>query len=64
MLAFLTLSLSIGIVACSKDESPMTTGQIADKDGDGVADKDDACPNVPGPASSQGCPNPGERGHL
>ena len=29
-----------------------------DSDGDGVADPDDACVNVPGPASNDGCPLP------
>ena len=29
-----------------------------DKDKDGVLDKDDACPNVPGPVANQGCPWP------
>lgn len=29
----------------------------ADKDGDGVLDMDDKCPDVPGPASGNGCPD-------
>jgi OmpA-OmpF porin, OOP family len=29
-----------------------------DSDGDGVADKDDKCPTVAGPASNAGCPEP------
>jgi outer membrane protein OmpA-like peptidoglycan-associated protein len=29
---------------------------MPDKDGDGVADDIDKCPNVAGPASNQGCP--------
>jgi OOP family OmpA-OmpF porin len=29
-----------------------------DNDNDGVLDVDDACPNVPGPASNHGCPLP------
>lgn len=29
-----------------------------DKDGDGVLDKDDRCPTVPGPRENQGCPWP------
>jgi outer membrane protein OmpA-like peptidoglycan-associated protein len=28
-----------------------------DADGDGVLDADDKCPNIPGPASSMGCPD-------
>ncbi|GAC1602737.1 MAG: hypothetical protein NVS4B10_15000 [Myxococcales bacterium] len=40
---------------------PVATGPAAppplpDRDGDGVADEDDACPDQPGPASNQGCP--------
>jgi outer membrane protein OmpA-like peptidoglycan-associated protein len=31
---------------------------IPDRDGDGVPDKIDKCPDVPGPASNQGCPIP------
>ena len=30
--------------------------QVVDADGDGVADKDDACPNEAGTAATQGCP--------
>ncbi len=33
-------------------------GALADRDGDGVADAADACPEVPGPAA--GCPNDGD----
>lgn len=29
----------------------------ADRDGDGVIDTDDKCPDIPGPASSKGCPD-------
>ena len=31
--------------------------KIRDKDGDGIADKDDKCPNEPGTAATQGCPD-------
>ncbi len=31
----------------------------ADRDGDGVLDVDDRCPERPGPAEYQGCPSPG-----
>jgi hypothetical protein len=29
-----------------------------DKDGDGIADKDDKCPDVAGPKENAGCPWP------
>ena len=38
-----------GLVYAPHDTSP-------DRDGDGVPDKDDRCPDQPGPASNQGCP--------
>ncbi len=31
-------------------------GDCKDRDGDGVCDKDDACPDEPGPADNDGCP--------
>jgi OmpA-OmpF porin, OOP family len=36
-----------------------------DKDGDGVLDKDDQCPSLPGPAENRGCPReaPKDRDH-
>ncbi len=36
-----------------------------DKDGDGVLDKDDQCPSLPGPAENRGCPveGPKDRDH-
>jgi len=60
-------SLSKKAVALSKDcapkqvlvkEPPKLVVQIeeTDKDGDGVLDKDDNCPMLPGPASNHGCP--------
>ncbi len=59
LLVLLTLSMCPQFLACSKEDSPQTAGQNVDSDGDGVADKDDACPHVAGPASFQGCPGPG-----
>ncbi|GAC1343766.1 MAG: hypothetical protein NVSMB23_17930 [Myxococcales bacterium] len=35
---------------------PAAPPPLPDRDGDGVADEDDACPDQPGPASNQGCP--------
>ncbi len=39
-------------------EQPQLVVKIdeTDKDGDGVLDKDDRCPSLPGPAENQGCP--------
>jgi outer membrane protein OmpA-like peptidoglycan-associated protein len=39
-------------------EQPQVVVKIeeTDKDGDGVLDKDDACPLLPGPAENKGCP--------
>ena len=43
----------------SASTSPATTGSGGplDRDGDGILDKDDKCPNAPGPAP-EGCPKP------
>ena len=44
---------------------PKTPPPPPDKDGDGIADKDDACPDQPGPATSDpktnGCPPPADK---
>ncbi len=41
----------------AQEASPQPKGvALADKDGDGVPDADDLCPDVPGPASNHGCP--------
>ncbi|WP_158267067.1 OmpA family protein [Chitinophaga niastensis] len=34
---------------------------IIDSDGDGIPDKEDACPNVPGFAENKGCPYPAKK---
>ncbi|HZZ85390.1 MAG TPA: OmpA family protein [Anaeromyxobacteraceae bacterium] len=39
-----------------KAEKPAVIIEKADRDGDGVPDLDDACPDVPGPKENQGCP--------
>ena len=36
---------------------PKVLNGCPDKDGDGVADKDDACPDVAGPLTFKGCPD-------
>ncbi|GAC1342082.1 MAG: hypothetical protein NVS2B9_07660 [Myxococcales bacterium] len=38
------------------EPAPLVTVGLKDSDGDGVPDIDDLCPDVPGPASNQGCP--------
>jgi outer membrane protein OmpA-like peptidoglycan-associated protein len=35
----------------------MPFGQAKDRDGDGISDKDDACPDIPGLAALNGCPD-------
>ena len=37
--------------------APPKTKKIKDKDGDGIADKDDKCPNDAGTAATMGCPD-------
>jgi len=32
-------------------------GRLPDSDGDGIPDRDDACPDEPGPAATRGCPD-------
>ncbi|MBK7863033.1 MAG: OmpA family protein [Archangiaceae bacterium] len=39
-----------------KDTPVVVKIETTDKDGDGVLDKDDKCPNLPGPPDNQGCP--------
>lgn len=43
-------------VACGSDDSD-PVAMVADADGDGVADSDDACPNEAGLAALGGCPD-------
>ncbi|MGQ0738749.1 MAG: thrombospondin type 3 repeat-containing protein, partial [Bacteroidota bacterium] len=50
------LQHSIGVAArLGKKKVPVPV--ILDRDGDGVPDNVDACPDVPGPAATQGCPD-------
>ncbi|MEM0931598.1 MAG: DUF5723 family protein [Bacteroidota bacterium] len=37
---------------------PIYQRRLKDKDGDDITDKEDACPEVPGPFENQGCPWP------
>jgi outer membrane protein OmpA-like peptidoglycan-associated protein len=40
-----------------KNASKPVVPPVVDRDGDGVPDNVDACPDVPGPAATQGCPD-------
>lgn len=40
-----------------KEQPPLVVKlEETDKDGDGILDKDDQCPSLPGPATNKGCP--------
>jgi OOP family OmpA-OmpF porin len=50
------LQHSVGVAArMGKKKDPVPV--ILDRDNDGVPDNVDACPDVPGPAATQGCPD-------
>lgn len=53
-LVFLFLTISLGAINCTKEET--ITPTVEDTDGDGVADSSDNCPSLAGPISNQGCP--------
>jgi outer membrane protein OmpA-like peptidoglycan-associated protein len=44
------------IVAKEEKEEAVVAEVVVDTDGDGVADRDDACVNIAGPAENKGCP--------
>jgi OOP family OmpA-OmpF porin len=44
------------VVIKDKKEPVIVKIEPADRDGDGVVDADDECPDVPGPAENKGCP--------
>ncbi len=44
------------IVTVREKPVPVVLIEKTDRDGDGVPDLDDACPDVPGPKENQGCP--------
>ncbi|HUR67233.1 MAG TPA: OmpA family protein [Chitinophagaceae bacterium] len=47
---------AIGFAASLAKKKPVVP-PVLDRDGDGVPDNVDACPDVPGPAATQGCPD-------
>ena len=51
----LLIVLTLGLTSCSKEEMEPPI-QVIDTDKDGIADANDNCPSVAGPASNQGCP--------
>lgn len=56
-LVLLVFSLAIVPISCGSDDSDPMVQMDPDADGDGVADKDDACPNEAGLAALGGCPD-------
>lgn len=50
-------SLALVPISCGSDDSDPIVQTDPDADGDGVADKDDACPNEAGVAALGGCPD-------
>lgn len=53
----LLFAFTVVAVSCGSDESEPMTEVDPDSDGDGVADKDDTCPNEAGTAALDGCPD-------
>ncbi len=56
-LLFLLVAFVIVPISCGSDDSDPIVQMDPDADGDGVADKDDACPNEAGLAALGGCPD-------
>jgi outer membrane protein OmpA-like peptidoglycan-associated protein len=52
-----------GAVSVVIRQRPGSKVGMTDSDGDGVPDVADLCPELPGPASNQGCPLSGDRDH-
>jgi outer membrane protein OmpA-like peptidoglycan-associated protein len=48
-------------VVVKEDSRPVVKIEETDTDGDGLADKDDQCPSLPGPADTRGCPREAPR---
>ncbi|MEW6578671.1 MAG: thrombospondin type 3 repeat-containing protein, partial [Chloroflexota bacterium] len=62
-IAALIFGDDVGLYGTASDQ-PTPVAQIAeaDSDGDGILDKDDACPGQAGPAENGGCPWPDSDG--
>lgn len=56
-LLFLLFAVVMVPISCGSDDSDPVVMTDPDADGDGVADKDDACPNEAGLAALGGCPD-------
>lgn len=56
-LILLFFSLTVVPISCADDDSDPMDQVDPDADGDGVADKDDTCPNEAGLAALDGCPD-------
>lgn len=56
-LILFVFSLALIPISCGSDDSDPIVQTDPDADGDGVADKDDACPNEAGVAALGGCPD-------
>ncbi len=53
----LGLQFNFGRELPQRRKEPSDPDKPADRDGDGVPDKDDLCPDQPGPAATFGCPD-------
>jgi OmpA-OmpF porin, OOP family len=52
---------AVSVIIREQPKPPTSKVAMKDSDGDGVPDVDDFCPEVPGPASNNGCPLTGDR---
>jgi hypothetical protein len=48
------------IGAMPGSETSLAQGGMVDRDGDGIIDREDACPDQPGPRANRGCPQDAE----
>ncbi|MBI2372427.1 MAG: OmpA family protein [Deltaproteobacteria bacterium] len=52
-----TLLATMKALGCRKEQAPPPAPKPSDRDGDGVIDDHDACPDEPGPREFAGCPD-------